>query len=158
MSYDLAFVRKTAEQSWDEALQGDDDASAELPDHETWSAIVADARRVLGDVAMHPSGGSYAMEHEPSGIELHLYSNIATITVPYWYKGADAETVVRAMYDLGRIVERHTGLTGYDVQTESSLEEAAAHPELAMANFDDVAASFARRGISSPSNDRRPAA
>ncbi|MBL7255885.1 hypothetical protein [Paractinoplanes lichenicola] len=73
--------------------------------------------------------------------------------MPYWYKGADAERVVRALYDLGRLVEETTGLAGYDPQVELPLTEAAARPGLAVAVFDDVAADFARRGYSSPSAD-----
>lgn len=154
MSYDLTFLRKGADQSWDEALRGvEDDASGDLPDGDVWAAIVVAAEQVIGEVSAQTGGRFYELEHEPTGIQLGLYANGAAITAPYWYKGEQAETVVRAMYELSRIVEQHTGLTGYDVQTELSVKESAARPELAVTIFDQVAASFARRGIRSPSND-----
>jgi hypothetical protein len=153
MSYDLALLRKGADQSWDDALLGaEDDASGNLPAGDVWAAIVAAAERVLGAVSTQTGGHSYELGHEPTGIDLSLYANGAAITVPYWYKGERAEAIVRAMYELSRIVEQRTGLTGYDLQTELSVEDSAARLELAVAIFDQAAASFARRGIRSPSN------
>jgi hypothetical protein len=106
-----------------------------------------------GRCVRQPAGRRRLGGHrEPTGIDLSLYANGAAITVPYWYKGERAEAIVRAMYELSRIVEQRTGLTGYDLQTELSVEDSAARLELAVAIFDQAAASFARRGIRSPSN------
>jgi hypothetical protein len=149
MSYDLHFVRKTAEQSWEDALSGE--FSDTPPDAGAWAAIADAARRILGEIEVGGGRSAFELEHEPTGIELAVYGGYASLTVPFWYKGDDAAQVVRALYDLASVVERHTGLTGYDPQVESPVAEAA--PERAVAVFDDVAADFARRGISSPSND-----
>jgi hypothetical protein len=72
--------------------------------------------------------------------------------VPYWYAGADAEAIVHAIYQLGQVVEAATGFAGYDPQLELPLTDATTRTDLAVATFDQVATSFAERGISSPSN------
>ncbi|WP_433060757.1 hypothetical protein [Dactylosporangium sp. CS-033363] len=149
MSYDLHFVPKSPDQSWEDALRGE--VSDTPPDAVAWAAIADAARRILGEVEVQGGRASFELEHEPTGIELALYGRYASLTVPFWYKGEDAAQVVRALYALALAVERHTGLTGYDPQVESPVAEADA--ERAVAVFDDVAADFAARGISSPSND-----
>jgi hypothetical protein len=158
VSYDLTFLRKPADQSWEEAFEAleeraDDEVPGELPDGETWAGIVAAARQARGDVTTHGEARFYELDHEDTGIQPCIYPSSAAITVPYWYAGVDAETIVRRIYELGQIVERHTGLTGYDPQVELPIASAAARPELAVAIFDQVAAAFARRGIRSPSNN-----
>ncbi|WP_328375706.1 hypothetical protein [Micromonospora zamorensis] len=57
-----------------------------------------------------------------------------------------------AMYQLGEAVQAVTRLPGYDPQLELPLSDAVTQMELAVSAFDEVAASFAERGISSPSN------
>ncbi|WP_433219439.1 hypothetical protein ACQP00_15215 [Dactylosporangium sp. CS-047395] len=149
MSYDLHFVPKTADQSWEDALSGEFPDTP--PDAAAWAAITDAARRILGEVEVESGRSSFELEHEPTGIELAVYGGYASLTVPFWYKGEDAVQVVRALYALALVVERHTGLIGYDPQVEAPVAEAG--PERAVAVFDDVAADFARRGIRSPSND-----
>ncbi|OHX02519.1 hypothetical protein [Micromonospora sp. WMMB235] len=72
--------------------------------------------------------------------------------MPFWCRGDDAWAVVAAMYQLGEAVQAVTGLPGYDPQLELPLSDALAQPELAGGVFDEVAESFAERGITSPSN------
>ncbi|MBU2663755.1 ERO1 family protein [Actinoplanes bogorensis] len=154
MSYDLTFLIKEAWQSWEEALEALEDAEPDgLPDSQVWAGVLHHARAVLGEVSEHRDDDYYELDHEPTGIQLTLFTGEAGITVPYWYKGEDARRIVRTIYQLGRIVEEQTGLSGYDGQVELPLAEAVNRPDLASAVFDQVAASFARRGISSPSND-----
>jgi hypothetical protein len=154
MSYDLTFLPKSADQSWEEAMAAeaaadDDDA---VPSAEVWARLLAAGREVLGEVSVYEGDGSYELDHEATGIELSYYAGEAAITVPYWYRGDDARRVVELIYRLGAAVEGATGLTGFDPQVELGIADAAARPELAVATFDQVAASFAARGIVSPSN------
>jgi len=153
MSYDLDFVRKTADQSWDDALDGTEEDTDGEPDAQIWARIVSDARAILGDVELHSGGDYFELDHEPTGIQLSLYANDAGITVPYWYAGQEAQEIVRTIYRLAAVIEEHTGLTGYDGQVGLPVAEVAERPELAAAGFDMVAASFARRGLSSPSTE-----
>ncbi|NES28538.1 hypothetical protein GCE86_00950 [Micromonospora terminaliae] len=153
MSYDLIFVPRRDDQSWDDALEAAEDADGdERPSGEVWARLVAAARQVLGEVSVFEGDHNYELTHEPTGIQLSYYPAEAGITVPYWYRGADARTVVTAMYQLGEAVQSITGLPGYNPQVDLPLSDAAARLELAVKCFDDVAASFAQRGISSPSN------
>ena len=69
------------------------------------------------------------------------------------YSGKDAEKAIRTMYELSRIVERHTDLEGYDRQVELPIVDAAARPELAVAAFDQVAALFDQHKGTGSSND-----
>lgn len=153
MSYDLIFVPRSDDQSWDDALDAAEEAdNDERPSSEAWARLVAAARQVLGEVSVFEGAHNYELTHEPTGIQLSYYAEEAGITVPYWYRGGDARAVVTAMYQLGEAVQAVTGLPGYDPQLELPLSDAVAQPELAVRVFDDVAASFAARGISSPSN------
>jgi hypothetical protein len=158
MSYDLTFLRKNDDQSWDQALEAleervEEDADTESPDAEAWAHIVAEVRQLLGDVELHQNAQFFELDHEPTGIQLSLYGDEAGITVPYWYAGSGAAAIVGLIYQLGLIVERHTRLVGYDGQVGLAVVEAADQPQLAVSIFDQVAQSFARRGIASPSND-----
>ncbi|MBO3737331.1 hypothetical protein [Actinoplanes flavus] len=155
MSYDLTFLAKSDDQSWDDALEAleEQDGDDGSPDRAAWDRIVADARAFLGDVELHESGSYLELDHEATGIQLSLYAREAGITVPYWYSGQDAERIAALIYRLGLIVERHTGLAGYDGQVGLGVTEAAARPELAVTIFDQVARSFADRGIVSPSSE-----
>ncbi|MFF4894414.1 hypothetical protein [Micromonospora chersina] len=153
MSYDLIFVPRSDDQSWDDALEAAEGADTdERPGAETWARLVVAARQVLGEVSLFEGAHNYELTHEPTGIQLSYYAEEAGIRVPYWYRGGDAQAIVTAMYRLGEAVQAVTGLPGYDPQLELPLSDAVAQPELAVRVFNDVAASFAERGISSPSD------
>jgi hypothetical protein len=152
MSFDLTFVRKSADQSWDEALEAMEAETDGAPDARAWAGIVDDARRILGEIELHEGGEYFELDHEPTGIQLSLYAGEAAITVPYWYSGEQARLIVGTLYQLAAVIEEHTGLSGYDSQVDLPIAEAAQRPELASASFDMIAASFARRGITSPGN------
>jgi hypothetical protein len=153
MSYDLIFVPRSDDQSWDDALEAAEEADSDKrPSGETWARLGAAARQVLGEVSVFEGAHNYELTHEPTGIQLSYYAEEAGIKVPYWHRGGDAQAVVTVMYRLGEAVQAVTGLLGYDPQLELPLSDAVTQPELAVRVFDDVAASFAERGISSPSN------
>lgn len=151
MSFDLTFVRKSADQSWDDALNAAEDETDGVPDARAWGRIIDDARQILGVIDLHEGGDYFELDHEPTGIQVSLYADEAAVTVPYWYKGAQAQEIVRTLYRLAAVIEEHTELSGYDEQADLPVAEAAERPELAAASFDMVAASLARHGISSPS-------
>jgi hypothetical protein len=100
MSYDLMFLRKDDDQSWDEVLEEAEEWEAEdgtggPPDAAAWALIVTDARRILGaEVEEFRSAEAFELSHGPTGIQVSLYNAEAGITVPYWYKGADAMVII----------------------------------------------------------------
>ena len=148
MSFDLNFVRKSPDQSWDDALDVGDEETDGAPDTQVWARIVDDARQILGDINLHAGGDYLELDHEPTGIQLSLYANEAAITVPYWYSGADAQEIVRTLYRLAAVVEEHTGFSGYDPQVDLPVAEVAERPELATASFDMMAHSLGHGGPS----------
>ena len=147
MSYDLEFLREGAGESWEAAWEAVEGGDAAAPDTQVRAAVTAAARELLGDVTVHEGELYCELEHPATGIQLNLYRHSAAITVPFRYTGAEAATIVGQIYELGRIVERHTGLAGYDPQTGRPLTEAAAQPDRAVEIFDRTAAQFAQRGI-----------
>lgn len=151
MSYDLEFLRKSADESWEDALEAASGAGAgatEALDAQVRAALTGAVRELLGEVTVHEGERYCELDHGPTGIQLNLYRHSAAITVPYSYSGTDAATIVGRIYALGRIVEEHTGLIGYDPQTGLALAESAATPDRAVEIFDRTAASFASRGTS----------
>ncbi|MGC5022410.1 hypothetical protein [Micromonospora sp. DT47] len=156
MSYDLIFVPRSDDQSWEEALEAAEEAAEEddddLPSGEVWARLLAAARHVLGEVSVFEGAYNYELTHESTGIQLSYYSREAGITVPYWYRAEGAKAIVKSIYQLGEAVEEVTGLPGFDPQLDLPLSDAVAQSELAARVFDEVAASFAKQGINSPSN------
>jgi hypothetical protein len=146
MSFDLTFVRKSDDQSWEDAFVAVDDSETDgAPDAGAWARIVDDARQILGDIELHDGGDYFELDHEPTGIQLSLYAGEATINVPYWYSGAEAQEIVGTVYRLAAVIEEHTDFCGYDEQADLPISEAVCRPELATASFDMVAVSFGQR-------------
>lgn len=84
MSYDLIFVPRSDDQSWEDALAAAEEAdSDERPSGETWARLVVAARQVLGEVSVCEGAHNYQLTHEPTGIQLSYYAKEAGITVPY---------------------------------------------------------------------------
>jgi hypothetical protein len=147
MTYDLCFLRLAPGQSWADALRagvepGEDGAGP--PDEAVWSAIVIEARGLVGEVSLFVRGAVRALSHVPTGIELSYAAERASVSVPYWYSGEEAGAILHKMYALGEVIERHTGLCGYDPQAELPLAEARQHVERGVRAFDQVAAALGR--------------
>ncbi len=145
MSYDVSFLRLAPGQSWDEAVRAAAEPdSAQVTDEAVWSAIVTDARQVVGEVSVFARGAVRVLNHAPTGIELCYSADSASVSVPYWYSGDEAGAVLHKMYALGEVIERHTDLRGYDPQAELPLAEARRHVERGVRAFDQVALALGR--------------
>jgi len=146
MSYDLSFIPKLANQSWDEARDAAEEAAqfeaTMPPDARAWELITDATQHILGEISTHVGRDFYELDHEPTGIQVTLFSNEAGITAPYWYRGDDAEKVVRIMYRIGLAIESATGLSGYDPQLVLPIAEAALDTGLAVQAFDQAASIF----------------
>jgi hypothetical protein len=145
VSYDLTFVPRLPAQPWDEALEAAEEVGAATADPAAWTAILAAARLLLGDVDVERDDDSFELVHEPTGIQASYDGAAAAISVPYRYTGPDARAVVAQIYALGRAVEDATGLSGYDHQLDGALAEVADDPTPAVGVFDSVAATLAGR-------------
>ena len=66
---------------------------------------------------------SLDLSHSGTGINLSVFGDEVSITVPYWHAGHDAEVVLDKVFALSAIVEKETGLTAYDPQLERPLTD-----------------------------------
>ncbi|MFE0633178.1 hypothetical protein ACFW3D_40390 [Streptomyces sp. NPDC058864] len=133
MSYDIYFVRRDEGQSWAEALETlevddatfDEGADALVPAEllDAWDRIVPQARTLLGEVQLFETGESYELTHDSTGIQLSIFGDDVTITVPYWHSGENAARILGQVYSLSVVVEVETGLEAYDPQAEAPLSE-----------------------------------
>ncbi|MFJ3943877.1 hypothetical protein [Streptomyces griseoaurantiacus] len=129
MSYDIYFVSRLDGQSWDEVPEEMEDAaehSEPIPPHllEAWDRIVPQARTLLGEVEITEyEQESRDLSHSGTGIDLSIFGDEVNITVPYWHAGDDAEVALGQVSALAAVIEKETGLTAYDPQTERPLTE-----------------------------------
>ena len=147
MSYDLIFARLAPGQTWDDYLEEehdfDEDAAAPDLAPETWRRIVGRVREILPHAV--DAGGE--LDDEQTAIQVLCSADEASIQVPYWHEGPAARRIVTAMYQISAIIEEETGLRGFDPQLEMAVSDAASRVDEAVAVFDNIAASFAARGI-----------
>lgn len=129
VSYDIYFLSRRDGQSWDEVLEAMEDAaehSEPIPSRllEAWDRIVPQARMLLGEVDITEyEQESRDLSHSATGIDLSVFGDEVSITVPYWHTGDDAAVVFGKLFALSAVVEKETGLTAYDPQIERPLAE-----------------------------------
>ncbi|CAK7287862.1 hypothetical protein ACNFR7_30630 [Streptomyces sp. RM1] len=98
--------------------------SEPIPTHllEDRDRIVPQARTLLGEVEITEyEQKSRDPSHSDTGIGLCVFGDEVGITVPYWHAGDRAAIVLGQVSALAAIVEKETGLTAYDPQTERPL-------------------------------------
>jgi hypothetical protein len=125
MSYDVTFIRKSERQTWQEAIDANEARSIS---RQPWNAPATEAaqsewNRIAGLLLeSHPGLSVYQAPHTlelsdiETGLQVSLYEGEAAITIPY---GRSPDTVKQAMTTAKRltyIIERETGLLGYDPQ------------------------------------------
>lgn len=81
MSYDIYFLNRRPDQSWDEALEEleeDQDVEVEglvLPELiEAWDRIVPRARGLLGEIELFENGETCELTHHATGIQASVFS------------------------------------------------------------------------------------
>lgn len=137
MSYDITFIRKTEKQTWQEALQAHE---ARVMAREPWGAPAPEATRAewrrIAALLLEVHAGMELTEAPhvleltdlQSGLQVALYEDEADISVPYWHAGEEAQALVGVMRRLAAIVERETGLVGYDPQLDARFLDAQEAP------------------------------
>lgn len=71
--------------------------------------IVPQARVLLGEVdIMEYEQESRDLSHSGTGIDLSVFGDEVSITVPYWHAGDDAAVVLGKVFALSAIVEKET--------------------------------------------------
>jgi hypothetical protein len=120
MSYDLIFLPRRNDQSWQDALDAAElveDYGGPLPS-EKWRKIVELARTQLPNCRDTSSAEQNALEDDDTGIELSATLIEASVSVPYWHAGEQAAHVIRTMYMLGEMISQLADLDGYDQQID----------------------------------------
>ncbi|MGW8887366.1 hypothetical protein [Streptomyces sp. NPDC055749] len=93
---------------------------------EAWQRIVPQARTLLGDVDITEyEQESRDLSHSGTGIDLSVFGDEVSITVPYWHAGEAASAALGKVFALSAIVEKETGLTAYDPQMELPVADMA---------------------------------
>ncbi|MFI0410345.1 hypothetical protein [Actinomadura sp. 3N508] len=151
MSYDIYFLKREPGQSWEEALEALEEEQAdatEIPARPpNWDQVVAGMRELLGEVSVLENPPSWEIDHEPTAIQVSCFSGEWSISVPYWSDGDAARRIAERIRRACEIVQAGTGLQAYDPQVEEAVLSEAWTAERAALIFDQVATSFAERGI-----------
>jgi hypothetical protein len=131
VSYDIYFAKRRPDQSWAEVLEeleeaAEQDEADDLPLTPeliaAWDRIVPQAQELLGEIELFETGEARSLDHS-SGIQASVYAGEVTITIPYWHRGSEAERLLNLAYALAAVIERETGLEGYDPQTDLPIAD-----------------------------------
>lgn len=131
MSYDLLFLPKAPEQSWGDVIAAHE---AGIGDAKALEAIGEPMRArfdaLLRAIEVEPRFGQRGADlhcvdlHVPeSGMQLHLFAAEVSLGVRLTSDRAEARGAAEIMVELGRLIERETGLAGYDPQLHRGLSE-----------------------------------
>jgi hypothetical protein len=150
VSYDIYFLKREPGQSWEDALEALEEQAAGpevLTRPSGWDQVVSGVRYILGDVSVLENPPVWAMDHEPTGLQVSCFSREWSITVPHWSDGDAAMTIAGHLRAIAGIVQTATGLEAYDPQVEIAVTTEEWTAQQAALVFDQVAGSFEARGI-----------
>jgi hypothetical protein len=125
VSYDILFVPRRPDQSWDEALdeaEGRDVLTVAIGAERLaqWDRIVQALRERVGPVDVLVDEDVCEATHV-SGLQVSLFPDEASVTFPYWEQ-ADQEAFHHVVVDVVRMVEHETGLSAWDAQTDEPFD------------------------------------
>ncbi len=130
MSYEIEFLRRAPGQSWQEALDHDEEPgpgpAADVGEdlRAAWARIVPAARLLLAGAGVTEGPSVLCLDHRPTGVQLSVSAGTAGITVPCALRGpAACDLVEHTLRPLARIVERETGLEAWDPQLAAPVTE-----------------------------------
>lgn len=139
MSYDIYFLNPRPGQSWDEALEELEARNEDVVEGlvtpeliQAWDRIVPQARELLGEIDLFETGETCELSHKATGIQASVFIDEVAITVPYWHTGDEVGRVLGMVYALAAIIERETGMQGYDPQVELPVSELSPPHGIAM--------------------------
>jgi hypothetical protein len=160
VSYSITFVccepGLTASQTLEWLNTSCDGVVGEVPlaltqDQETaWHLTVERAAAEFGPADHTSFDGHLELSWSEPRVQLEYAGSSASITVPYWYRGAAAVAAVEKAYGIGRVVESMTGLQAIDAQTGGGL--AASEAANAVAAY--IATSEAADALRKPGGSR----
>ena len=129
LSYDINFIRKRPEQSWEDALDANEEALVAAKASRELDAAMPDIMAHTADELqrLHPpfervgDASFIELSDESSGMQVYLCVDGVGLSVPYWHDGDAARPIFGLVQEVARVVERETGLRAYDPQQEAPL-------------------------------------
>ncbi|MEQ8766193.1 MAG: hypothetical protein RL885_19910 [Planctomycetota bacterium] len=122
MSYDVYFVRREAGQSWDQAVEGEEDEERPWPAIER-EELASKIRQHCPHIEEWRGRGSIELTDLDTGMQVFLYGSSAGMCIAYSHDGPDTERVMRTAFEVARIIEESSGLSAYDPQAGRGLFE-----------------------------------
>jgi hypothetical protein len=169
--YDIVFVRREPGASWEDTFaahqESIEDTGSNLrllspAEIETWDRMLPKVRELLGDGEVEVTDDAEILRelvHVPTGIELTMSADEASITVPYRFTGDEALAIMHTVYALARYVEQETGLEGYDIQLDEPITDPARTADsISRRSVDQQAAEQAREALRTARTPQQPPA
>ena len=63
------------------------------------------------------------MSADSFGVQIELFDDEASVTVPFWHTGAKAEACFRQIWDVMGIISREGGYAVFDPQMDRALKD-----------------------------------
>jgi hypothetical protein len=157
MSFDLYFLPRGSEESWEDAMARLEVAAESGPEGLSatalaqWERIRAAVDPVLPEATEYSGDDHRQLDDDATGIQLSLFESEVSLTVPYWYDGEAADRIVATLRAVVERVEEATGLVAYDPQAEASfLDEGVRAAPVVMAHAREALAEAVRRAEPPP--------
>lgn len=124
MSFDLYFLARRPDQSWQDALEAFNESGVAAPllgpaDLKLWTRLDSKIREVLPASELFEGERCRELTDGASGIQVSLFADQLSLSVPYWNSGPDAERLIEVLRRVVWVIEEETGLTAYDTQAEA---------------------------------------
>ena len=125
MSFDLYFLARRGDQSWEDAMADLEEAASDDPQPlsgdalATWDRIKESVRAVVPAAEEFVGDTNRELSDHMTGIQVSWFGAELSLTVPYWHSGPDAERIVALLREIAVRVEQATGLTAYDPQADA---------------------------------------
>lgn len=141
MSYDINFIPKLPNQSWDQATEAheqkcvSDSWCEQVPsdaERAAWKRAMARLQEVHSSLERFGSSRTPQLTDEKSGLQVSFDREEVAITIPYWHSDEEAAHVMGLAQKFALIIEEETNLVGFDPQLdrrfldcEDSVDEGA---------------------------------
>ncbi len=142
------FMPRPADGDWDALVEQREEAAEDVTslgaeDLAMWERIKAGVADELPDAEEFSTDTHRELTFEPLGMQLSMYPGEIAVTTAYWSDGDEARQTVETLRRLAGIVERITGLTAYDPQSDRAFLDG--DPQDAVNTFGTVRAMLDER-------------
>lgn len=131
MSYDITFIQKSEDQTWKEALEANetrvlaDNWNSPASDvvQAGWSRIAALLLDCNPEMSIFNAPHCLELTDEVTGLQVSLYEFEAAIRIPYTHSEDTAQQIMELAKRMAHIIEKETGLWGYDGQLDCRFSD-----------------------------------